>query len=63
MTKLTQAITIILLICLMWIVAANKAEIKSLQVKLVEVGEVCQTARTVESPIVILAPEYTEEEK
>lgn len=63
MTKVTQVITIILLICLMWIVAANKAEIKSLQVKLAEVGEACQTASTVESPVIILAPEYIEEEK
>lgn len=63
MTKLTQAITITLLLVLMGIVVNNKAEIKSLQVKLAEVGEVCQTASTVESPIVILAPEYTEEEK
>lgn len=63
MTKLTQAITVILLFSLMWIVAGNKAEIKSLQIKLAEVGEVCQTASTVESVIVITAPEYIEEEK
>lgn len=63
MTKFTQAITVILLFALMWIVAGNKAEIKSLQIKLAEVGEVCQTASTVESPVIILAPEYTEEEK
>ena len=63
MTKLTQAITIILLLAMIAIVVNNKVEIKSLQIKLVEVGEVCQTASTVESPIIILAPEYTEEEK
>lgn len=63
MSKATQLITIALLFALMWIVAANKAEIKSLQVKLAEVGEVCQTASTVESPIIILAPEYAEEGK
>lgn len=63
MTKFTQAITVILLLALMGIVVSNKAEIKSLQVKLAEVGEVCQTASTVESPIIILAPEYLEGEK
>lgn len=63
MTKLTQSITIMLLFALMWIVVNNKAEIKSLQLKLAEVGEVCQTASTVESVIVITAPEYSEEEK
>lgn len=63
MNKATQAITVLLLISLMWIVVGNKAEIKSLQIKLAEVGEVCQTASTVESPIVILAPEYIEEGK
>lgn len=63
MTKLTQAITIILLLALMGIVVNNKAEIKSLKVKLAEVGEVCQTASTVESIMVITAPEYIEEEK
>ena len=63
MTKFTQAITVILLISLTRLVAANKAEIKSLQIKLAEVGEVCQTASTVESVIVITAPEYTEEGK
>lgn len=63
MTKLTQAITVILLLALMGTVVNNKAEIKSLQVKLAEVGEVCQTASTVESVIVITAPEYVEEEK
>jgi len=47
----------------MWLVATNKAEIKSLQLKLAEVGELCQTASTVESVIVITAPEYIEEEK
>lgn len=63
MNKLTQAITVILLFSLMWIVAGNKAEIKSLQIKLAEVGGVCQTASTVESPIVITGPEYSEDEK
>lgn len=63
MTKSIQAITVLLLISLMWLVATNKAEIKSLQVKLAEVGEVCQTASTVEGVIVITAPEYIEEEK
>lgn len=63
MTKLTQAITVILLISLMWLVATSKAEIKTLQIKLAEIGEVCQTASTVESAMVITAPEYSEEEK
>lgn len=63
MTKVTQAITVILLFALMWIVVNNKAEIKSLQIKLAEVGEVCQTASTVESAMVITAPEYSEEER
>lgn len=63
MTKATQVITIILLICLMWIVASNKVEIKSLQVKLAEVGEACQTASTVESIMIITTPEYSEEGK
>lgn len=63
MTKLTQAITVILLLALIGIVVNNKIEIKSLQVKLAEAGEVCQTVSTVESPVVILAPEYLEEEK
>lgn len=63
MTKFTQAITIILLLVLMGIVVNNKVQIKSLQIKLAEVGEVCQTAGTVESPIIILAPEYSEEGK
>lgn len=63
MSKVTQLITIALLFALMWIVAGNKAEIKSLQVNLAELGEVCQTASTVESVIVITAPEYVEEEK
>lgn len=63
MTKSIQAITVLLLISLMWLVATNKAEIKSLQLKLAEVGELCQTASTVESVIVITAPEYIEEEK
>lgn len=63
MTKVTQVITIMLLLALMAIVVNNKVEIKSLQVKLAEVGEVCQTASTVESPIIITAPEYTEEDK
>lgn len=63
MSKFTQSITVILLVALMAIVVNNKSEIKSLQVRLAEVGEVCQTASTVESPIVILAPEYVEEEK
>ena len=63
MTKLTQAITVILLIALMAIVVNNKMEIKSLQIKLAEVGEVCQTATTVEPAMIILAPEYVEEEK
>lgn len=62
MTKFTQAITVIVLLALMAIVVNNKAEIKSLQIKLAEVGEVCQTASTVESPVIILAPEYIEEE-
>lgn len=63
MNKFTQVIVLVLIFALIWIVAGNKAEIKSLQIKLAEVGEVCQTASTVESPIIILAPEYTEEEK
>lgn len=63
MTKLTQAIMVALLFALMCIVAGNRAEIKTLQVKLAEVGEVCQTASTVEPAMVILAPEYVEEEE
>ena len=63
MTKLTQAITIILLLAMIAIVVNNKVEIKSLQIKLAEVGEVCQTATTVEPAMIILAPEYVEEEK
>lgn len=62
MTKFTQLITVISLLVLMAINVNNKAEIKSLQIKLAKVGEVCQTASTVESPVIILAPEYIEEE-
>ena len=63
MTKFTHLITIILLLALIAIVVNTKMEIKMLQVKLAEVGEVCQTAATVEPAMIILAPEYIEEEK